>query len=121
MESEMAPREAVSGRQRPPALCTDDVRLRERGGARHGGGEARVRACPRVNNRGALETCALLYMQIRQLQSICTRGRASGMGLDAGTMSIGGLIRLRCHTSSGFTLVAPPSTPEPLCNLTNTE
>lgn len=70
----------------------------------------RVYACLGVNNRGAFETCALLYMQIRQLQPICT-GRASGMGLDAGTMSIGGLIRLCCHTSSGFTLVSPPSTP----------
>lgn len=29
-------------------------------------------ACLRVNNRGAFETYALLYMQIRQLQPICT-------------------------------------------------
>ena len=35
--------------------------------------EARdANACLRVNNRGAFETCALLYMQIRQLQPICT-------------------------------------------------
>lgn len=68
MESEMAPRETVTGcvcGRCVPMTCT----------YAHEQNVYEVRdadACLRVNNRSAFETCALLYMQIRQLQPIYT-------------------------------------------------